>query len=137
MNRKIIFICILSFVTLGMFISCNRKAGVNNGQMRVDIFYLPHPPAEAIVTKVDAILQKFPMVKVNKYNFLDPKNTQRLKAHNLKEHTPVAIFINDKNSFTIDGRTIEFRNFPKGDAFVPTLEGSWTYKDLEEVITSG
>lgn len=136
MQKKTIFIFLLFLVTSSLFISCARKTGNNAGQTTVDIFYLPHPPAEAIVKKVDAILQKFPSIKVNKYNFSDPKNARRIEAHNLREHTPVAIFINDKNRFTIEGRTVEFKNFPRGDAFVPTLEGSWTYGDFEKVLTS-
>jgi hypothetical protein len=34
----------------------------------------------------------------------------------------------------IEGRQVEFKNFPKGDAFIPTLEGSWTFDDLEKVL---
>jgi hypothetical protein len=149
MNRRTNVIIFISIMALA-FMSCERKADAiqdNKGgsiesytgtekSIRVDIFYLPHPPAMAIVKKVEAILKKHPSVKLSEYDFLDPKNAERIKAHGFTEHSPVIILIDDKTSFTIDGKQIEFKNFPKGDAFVPSLEGSWTYEDIEKAIAS-
>ncbi len=102
----------------------------------VEIFYLPHPPAEAIVKKVEDILKKYPEYKIKKYNFYDANNKVKIESYKLLDHIPVAIFINGTDSFTIDGQKITLKNFPKGDAFVPTLEGSWSYEDLEKILAN-
>ncbi len=140
-----------AFALLALFIvACGDKTEAGRGggaarpeaataggaRIRVDIFYLPHPPAVAILKKVEAVLKKYPSVSINEYDFTDPGNAERLEAHGLKEHTPIAFFINDKIDFTIDGRRIEFKNFPKGDAFVPQLEGSWTYDDIGKAMAA-
>jgi hypothetical protein len=145
-NYHIIFLCMLFFALAAcsnktsasqVDQSSNTKAASASGkQVRIDIFYLPHPPAIAILRKVEAVLHNYPTAKINEYDFLDPKNADKIKAHGLTEHSPIVILLNDKNAFSIDGRQVEFKNFPKGDAFVPSLEGSWTYDDIDKAIAS-
>jgi hypothetical protein len=100
----------------------------------VEIFYLPHPPAEAVVRDVEDILRRYGQFTVNKYSFEDPQSRQLVSQHNLREHVPVVIFINGKNEFVIKGRKVIFKNFPKGNAFVPMFEGNWSYKEFEGIL---
>ena len=100
----------------------------------IEIFFLPHPPAKAIVQKVEPIIAKFPGYTVKKYDFEDPANKQKIANYNLMNHTPITIFIGGKNSFTVEGKTVTLINFPKGDAFIPSLEGQWSYEDLEKIL---
>jgi len=102
----------------------------------IEIFYLPHPPALAIVEKVEPIIAEFPDFKVIKYNFDDPASKDKVAEYNLVNHYPVAIFIGGKNSFTVDGKTVSLLNFPQGDAFIPSYEGGWTYEDLRKILNS-
>lgn len=100
----------------------------------VEIFYLPHPPAEAIVDEVEKVLAKYPDFSVVKYDFTDSANNQKMQEYGLVDHTPVAIFINGTNTFKVEDRNISLVNFPRGDAFVPTLEGTWNYDDLDQIL---
>jgi hypothetical protein len=100
----------------------------------VEIFYLPHPPAEAVVKDVDAVLKKHPEFKVIKYNFEDPKSQSQMKKYNIKDHKPIAIYINGKNDFVIGKNKVVFENFQKGNDFAPMFKGYWTYDDLENVL---
>jgi len=102
----------------------------------IEIFYLPHPPALAVVNKVEPIIAEFPGFEVIKYNFDDPTSKDKVAKYNLVNHYPVAIFIGGENSFTIDGKTVSLLNFPQGDAFVPSYEGGWTYEDLKRILNS-
>jgi hypothetical protein len=102
----------------------------------VEIFYLPHAPAEAIVQKVEPIVAKHPDYTVKKYDFEDPTNKQKIAQYKMTSHAPIAVFIGGKNSFTIDGKTISLINFPKGDAFIPSFEGEWSYEDLEKILAN-
>jgi hypothetical protein len=98
----------------------------------VEIFYLPHAPAEAIVQKVEPIIAKYPGYTLKKYDLLDPASKPRITEYNLVAHAPIVIFIGGKTSFTVDGKSMSLINFPKGDAFAPSFEGEWTYDDLDE-----
>ncbi len=100
----------------------------------VEIFYLPHPPAEAVVKDVETILKKYGEFKVVKYNFDDPKSQSLMKKYNIRDHKPIAIFINGKSEFMIGNRKVIFENFQKGNNFAPMFEGDWTYQDLEKVL---
>jgi len=102
----------------------------------IEIFYLPHPPALAIVKKVEPIIAEFPGFKVVKYNFDDPASKDKIAEYHLVNHYPVAIYIGGKNSFIVDGKTVSLLNFPQGDAFIPTYEGGWTYEDLRKILNS-
>jgi hypothetical protein len=149
MNRKLtlfIPVCVLAVFIISC--GCTAASGSsgktdltkttakNVTQVRVDIYYLPHPPAMKIMKKAEAVLGKFPAVKISEYDFTDPKNAKRIEAHGLTGHSPIVILINDKSTFTIEGKPVEFKNFPKGDAFIPSLEGSWTFDDLEKALES-
>ena len=111
---------------------CNETQKVEKNL--VEVFYLPHPPIDPIREKIKNILEKFSNYKLKEYDFYDDNNKQKIENYNLIGHIPVAIFIGGVDTFLIDGEEITFKNFPKGDAFVPTLEGSWSYDDLEKVL---
>ncbi len=112
------------------------RAGAEDAAVLVEIFYLPHRPAEAVVKDVEGIVAQFNGITLSKYNFEDPNSRKLLEKYGLKEHMPVAIFINGKNEFLVDGKSISLRNFPKGNTFVPMFEGSWTYGDVKAVLES-
>lgn len=104
--------------------------------IEMEIFYLPHRPALNVVDKVEKQAAEFANVTLHKYNFQDPANKKLLEKYGLKEHMPVAIFINGKDHFTVNGNVVKLRNFPKGDSFVPTFSGQWDYPDLRAILNS-
>jgi len=105
------------------------------GTVEMEIFFLPHRPAIAVVEKVEQVAAEFNNITIKKFSFQDPGAKKLLEKYGITEHMPVAVFINGKNSFTVNGRSLRFRNFPKGDAFVPTFAGEWDYSDLRTVLT--
>jgi len=100
----------------------------------VDIFFLPHRPAQAVVSEAGKVAAEFHNIVIKKHSFEDPGTDKLLKKYNLTGHMPVAIFINGQNSFTVNGKKISLRNFPKGDAFVPMYSGEWNYADLRVIL---
>ncbi len=107
-----------------------------NNKNLVEIFYLNHAPAQAILKKVEAILEKHPEYTVINYDFDDEKNKQKVDEYGLLEHSPIAIFIAGVGSFKVGDSIVKLANFPKGNAFVPSLEGSWDYSDLEKILAN-
>jgi len=116
--------------TLAMLTQTARGADIE-----MEIFYLPHRPAEAVVAKVEQVAAEFNNVNLKKFSFADPGAEKLLKKYNLRDHMPVAIFINGKNNFIVNGNRMNLRNFPKGDPFVPMFAGEWDYKDLRLILT--
>jgi len=100
----------------------------------VEIFYLPHRPALAVVAKVEAVAAEFSGIEVRKYSFEDAVGRRLAAEYGLTEHMPVALFINGRDRFTVAGRALSLRNFPKGDAFVPMYSGEWDYPDLRAIL---
>ena len=132
MNRMIKTLSGL-FALICLFLSL-QAAPARAADIEMEIFYLPHRPAMAVVGKVEQVAGEFPNVTVHKYSFDDPKSQKMVHKYHLSEHMPVAVFINGKDSFTVDGRTLRFRNFPKGDSFVPMFAGEWDYDDLRTIL---
>lgn len=100
----------------------------------LEVFYLPHAPAMAVVNEVEKVASEFPDLTLKRFNFEDPASRPAIESHKLTAHIPVAIFINGQDTFTVGGKTMTFRNFPKGNAFVPMFAGEWDYSDLRTIL---
>jgi hypothetical protein len=111
-----------------------RTAPALAGAIEMEIFYLPHRPARVVVDKVEQVAAEFKNVVVRKYSFEDRDTGKLLRKYQLTDHMPVAIVINGRDSFTVAGRALRLRNFPKGDAFVPMFAGEWDYADLRAIL---
>jgi hypothetical protein len=129
----------LAAIALSVLIALAFASGpssAGDAPVLVEIFYLPHRPAEAVVRDVEGVASRFKGVTVRKYSFEDPGSRKLLEKYGLRDHTPIAIFINGKNEFTVGGMSISLRNFPRGNSFVPMFEGGWTYGDNEGILSS-
>ncbi|MFZ5766792.1 MAG: hypothetical protein ACOY4H_14535 [Thermodesulfobacteriota bacterium] len=104
------------------------------GNIEIEIFYLPHRPAMVVVGKVEQVVAEFKNVTVKKYSFEERDTEKMLKKYKITDHMPVAVFINGRDSFTVNGHPLRLRNFPKGDAFVPMFAGEWDYTDLRVIL---
>jgi hypothetical protein len=144
MNKKIIGIAstamliIIGVASYVMFKPHSPPAGSPTSYQvtpyTVEILYLPHPPAEAIVKKVEPIIAQFQKYTVKEFSFDDPSAKSITDKYKLTEHMPIVIFIGGKDTFDVGGKKIELKNFPKGDAFVPAFEGGWSYDDLKTIL---
>ncbi len=102
----------------------------------LEIFYLPHRPAIAVVDEIEKTLSGMKNIVIRKYAFGDTSADKLAQKYRLFDHLPVAVFINGTDQYEINGSIIVFRNFPKGNAFVPAFEGEWSYEDLKQVTVT-
>jgi hypothetical protein len=128
--KKILGVMVLFCLTFGWLTASARAADIE-----MEIFYLPHRPALNVVDKVEKLAAEFANVTIRKYNFDDPGSKRLVEKYRLSEHMPVAIFINGKDRFSVNGHELRLHNFPKGDSFVPTFSGEWDYPDLRAILT--
>ena len=104
------------------------------GDILMEIFFLPHRPAMAVVDEVEKVAAEFAGVVVRTYSFDDPSSGKLVEKYDLAGHMPVAIFIDGKNRFRLAEHTVSLRNFPKGNDFVPMFAGEWDYDDLRAIL---
>jgi hypothetical protein len=133
MIRKIIQHILITFLFAAVVLALPVGSAFG-ADIQIEVFYLPHRPAMEVVSKVENVAAEFNIIDLKKYSFDDPGAEKLLKQYDLREHMPVAIFINGENSFTVNGQMIRLRNFPKGEAFVPMFAGEWDYADLRAIL---
>ena len=118
---------------MGLFLFLQAAPALADA-IELEILYLPHRPAMVVVDKVEQIAAAYKDVVVKKYSLESRETEKILKKYKITDHMPVAIYVNGRDSFTVDGRTLRLRNFPKGDAFVPMFAGEWDYGDLQAIL---
>jgi len=105
------------------------------GTVSVDVIALNHPPLRPVLTEVDKLLAGYgDKVHVTHYDFDTPQGADFAKKMNLSGHIPLVIFINGKDTFSLDGRTLNFRSFPQGEGTGMVADGQWTMADLDAVL---
>ena len=105
------------------------------GAVQVDIVYLNHPPLRGVLADLDKLLATYGQrVHVTRYDFDTPQGEAFATSKGLAGHTPLAIFVNGEQQFTVSGHTIRFASFPQGQGTGMVADGEWTMQDLQTVL---
>lgn len=109
--------------------------GQGDGPVEVEIISLDHAPIRSTVQEALAVATEYGgKVTVQSYDFDTPEGAAFAEAHDLTDHTPIAIFVNGEMEFEVDGRSITFYSFPQGEGTGMVAEGVWTMADLRAVL---
>lgn len=130
-NKRLSGKTLFLLLSLTMFFQAGQVLAAD---ILLDIFFLPHRPAQEVVAEAEKVAAEFKNIVIKKHSFDDPATKKLQKKYNLTGHMPVAIFINGQNTFTVKGKKISLRNFTKGNAFVPMFAGEWDYSDLRIIL---
>ncbi len=103
--------------------------------VEMELFFLPHRPAVKVADEVEKIASGFKEVDVTRYSFDDEASHELVQKYAITGHLPVAIFIDGKNQFMVNGAPMNFQNFPKSEPFIPTFGGEWDYADLKAILS--
>lgn len=127
--RKYIF----SLLLLLVLTACG---GQSEGPVQVEIISLDHSPIRPAVQEVEDVVAEFgDKVTMQSYHFGTSEGDVFAEEHGLQEHTPMAIFVNGKMEFEVDGRSVKFYSFPQGGGTGMVAEGVWTMEDFRTVLT--
>lgn len=97
------------------------------GMVVVEVGYLPHPPAMAVVEELDRVFARFSSrIEVRRYDLTTPDGERFAQAHRLTGHTPVAVYIDGHLEFDVGGRKLRFTGFPQAEG--------WSAADVESVL---
>jgi len=101
----------------------------------VEIISLDHAPIRPFTEAALEIANSYgDDVTVIVYDFGTPEGEAFAEERGVTEHTPIAIFIDGRYEFDVDGRTVAFLNFPQGEGTGVVAEGTWTMDDLRTVL---
>jgi hypothetical protein len=105
------------------------------GAVSVDIIALNHPPLRPVLAEVDQLLTPYgAKVHVTHYDFDTPEGANFAQKMGLSGHIPLVIFVNGKDTFTLNGRKVSFESFPQGQGTGMVADGAWTTADLDTVL---
>ncbi|RPJ25150.1 MAG: hypothetical protein EHM33_15505 [Chloroflexi bacterium] len=134
MKYQKLFLSIASLLfVLALFVSstgCSQSKLVN-----VEIAYRGHPPVQAVLKDVDALLIKYDQqVKVTRYDVDTPEGETFLKGKEISDPTVLAIFIDDSMMYQGGAEAVRFFSFPVGKGTAMTAAGNWTLEDLDAAL---
>ena len=134
MRRFVIFLLLVLVLT-----ACSAELVdgpvQSEGPVQVEIISLDHSPIRPAVQEVKDVAAEYgDKVAVQSYNFDTPEGAAFAEERGLAGHTPIAIFVNGKMEYEVDGRTVRFFSFPQGGGTGMVAEGVWTMDDLRAVL---
>jgi hypothetical protein len=103
--------------------------------VRVEIGFLNHGPLRPVLRQIDSALAPYSQaIQVIRYDFETSEGEVFVRGKGLQGHTPLVIFVNGTQTFSVGGRTVTFESFPKGEGTGMVPDGTWTIADLEAVL---
>ena len=85
------------------------------GAVSVEIIAFSHPPLRPVLAEVGQLLATYgDRVHVTHYDFDTPEGAAFAKKKGLSGHIPLVIFVNGKDTFALNRRTVTFQSFPQG-----------------------
>jgi hypothetical protein len=137
MRSKVMYSMIISSILtfcLPVFISANSnndKPGTSP-KVVVEILYMNHGPLQPVLRELRTEFAQFEnKVEFKWYDF--DNDVAFKKKKKIDYHTPLIIWINDSNTFQINGKQIKFTGFPKGQG-PEFARGIWEISDVVSVI---
>jgi len=105
------------------------------GAVSVEIIAFSHPPLRPVLAEVGQLLATYgDRVHVTHYDFDTPEGAAFAKKKGLSGHIPLVIFVNGKDTFTLNERKVTFESFPQGQGTGMVPDGAWTVADLDAVV---
>jgi hypothetical protein len=112
-----------------------QAVDVPEGVVLVELAYLNHGPVRPILAEIDALLLEYDgKVVAQRYDFGTPEGEAFAMERDLTGHTPIAVFVDGKMEFDLNGRTVKFYSFPQGQGTGVVPDGAWTLDDLRAVL---
>lgn len=112
-------------------------AAVNTGVAgrTVELFYKNKPPSLKTLGLVESVLEGRGGLRIIKRDILDPASEPFRKKYGLPStHFPFAVVIAGSFTAGIDGKTVDFVEFPLEMKGIGRHEGDWSMDQLRRVL---
>ncbi len=127
--KKIFLFCGLILLAIGMPPDSFAKDPVH-----IDVLFMNHGPLQPTLRELRALFPVYgDRIKVFWHNFESPEGEQFMAQKDIKEHTPLQIWLDGQSTVRTGDNTFTFKGFPTGSG--PSFfQGKWTVKDLQTVL---
>ena len=103
--------------------------------VQVEVIALNHAPIRSAVDEVEALSSEYgEKVGFILYDFDTDAGKAFAEKYDITSHTPIAIYVNGKIEFEIDGVATAFYSFPQDGGTGIVASGTWTMDDLRTVL---
>ena len=104
------------------------------GKTNVEILYMNHGPLMETLTELKKLFSGYgDKIAVTWYDFETKEGEQFMAKKGVRQHVPLAIWMDDQVKFRVDGKDITFAGFPTGSG-PQSFQGKWTTTDLQKVL---
>jgi|FLOH01.1.fsa_nt_gi hypothetical protein len=102
--------------------------------VHIDILYMDHGPMQPTLRKLRALFPSYgDKITVAWYDFESDEGTVFKSKMGIKDHIPMAIWVDSQSELMDSGRKIKFQGFPSGSgpAF---FQGKWKVENLANIL---
>ncbi len=125
--------CILTCLVIVSLV-CIPWTAMAGNPVKIEVLYMNHGPLEDSIDGIKKVFSKYKdKVSVSWYDFDTKEGEAFMAQKGVKQHIPLAIWMDNQVKFKVDGKDIVFAGFPTGSgpAF---FQGKWTLADLQKVL---
>jgi hypothetical protein len=100
----------------------------------VEILYMNHGPLQSTLKGIRELCGGYgKAVAVAWYDFESPEGEKFMARKGVRQHVPLAIWIDGQPAVKASGKEIQFIGFPTGSG-PPSFQGKWTLEDLRAAL---
>lgn len=101
---------------------------------KVEVLYMNHGPLRSTLTQIKNVFSRYgDKLTVSWYDFETREGEQFMAQKGIRQHIPLAIWIEDSPVYNTGGKEIKFFGFPTG-AGPALFQGKWTMDDLKAAL---
>ena len=127
--KKIAIVVVTVLVMLSLSLSAHAVKPT-----KVEVLYMNHGPLMSTVKQIKDVLSRYgDKLSVSWHDFDTSEGEQFMAKKGLKQHVPLAIWIDDNPSVKVGEKEIKFVGFPTGSG-PASFQGKWTMDDLRTAL---
>jgi hypothetical protein len=128
--KNVVLVC-----ALALFLVCSTATVQAVVPVKVDVLYMNHGPLQDTLNKMKTIFSGYnTRLTVSWHDFESSDGEKFMASKGIKQHVPLAIWIDGKPTCTVGSKKVTFAGFPTGSgpAF---FQGKWTMEDLKAALS--
>ena len=128
MKKAVLYLSVLILLCFGLSAHAAAKP------TKIEVLYMNHGPLEETLDKIKGVFSKYgDKLAVSWYDFDTSAGEQFMAKKGVRQHVPLAIWIDDSPVVNVGVKKVQFVGFPTGSgpAF---FQGKWTVDDLKAAL---
>jgi hypothetical protein len=128
--RKTLLMC----VVLALWVIGSPNTGLPASPVTVEVLYMNHGPLRPTIEQIRQVVAGYgEKVAASWYNFESREGETFMASKGIRQHIPLAIWVNGKTAVPVEGKDVQLMGFPSGSGPAP-FQGKWTMDDLRKAL---